>query len=73
MVQTAQDDGRQPNTGVARNGDPYGSNDHNATARVASFGTAPRQVPMEIDLNEFMLDTDFNEFLGGHFDINPSH
>ena len=36
--------------------------------RLPGPGAAQRQVPMEIDLNEFMLDTDF-DFLARHFDI----
>ena len=58
---------------MARNGDGdmQGAYDQHSSARVASLGTAPRQVSMEIDLNEFMLDTDF-DFLSGHLDINPS-
>lgn len=35
-------------------------------------GIAPRQVPMEIDLNEFMLDTDL-DFLNRNFDIGSHY
>lgn len=31
-----------------------------------------RQVPMEIDLNEFMLDTDL-DFFSRHFDLNQQY
>jgi hypothetical protein len=50
--------------------DPAQSDHHNGSmahqsdmiARTFQSSLAPRSVPMEIDLNEFMLDTDFDVF-----------
>lgn len=33
-----------------------------SSARMGNPGIPPRQVPVEIDLNEFMLDTDLDFF-----------
>ncbi|CAM1508662.1 Fc.00g055100.m01.CDS01 [Cosmosporella sp. VM-42] len=49
-----------------------GSNHHQSFARVLNSGMAPRQVPMDIDLNEFMLDTDL-DFFSRHFDVGPQY
>lgn len=53
---------------MMHNGNGTAANSHNALARIHNVGDAPRQVPMEIDLNEFMLDTDL-DFLSKHFNI----
>lgn len=58
------------NSSSARNSTVTSTNQpHSMASRILNFGALPKQVPMEIDLNEFMLDTDL-DFLNRHFDIN---
>uniref|UniRef100_A0A0B7KK36 Uncharacterized protein n=1 Tax=Bionectria ochroleuca TaxID=29856 RepID=A0A0B7KK36_BIOOC len=56
---------------LASNGDSYHdtgeslpneSASHGASVRLPNSFMAPRQMPMEIDLSEFMLDTDLDFF-----------
>lgn len=54
-------------------GEANGSVGHGAPAvRVSNGFMAPRQMPMEIDLSEFMLDTDF-DFFNRHMDVNQHY
>ncbi|KAG9251910.1 transcriptional regulatory protein GAL4 [Emericellopsis atlantica] len=48
---------------------PAGGATQLSSARAMASMTAPSQVPIEIDLNEFMLDTDL-DFFSRSFDIN---
>lgn len=43
-----------------------------STRTMGSVMAPTRQVPMEIDLNEFMLDTDL-DFFSRHFDLNQQY
>lgn len=49
---------------TARQGEPM--------ARTFNSSIAPRSVPMEIDLNEFMLDTDLDLF-SRQFDLGQQY
>uniref|UniRef100_A0A0B7KLQ8 Zn(2)-C6 fungal-type domain-containing protein n=1 Tax=Bionectria ochroleuca TaxID=29856 RepID=A0A0B7KLQ8_BIOOC len=54
-------------------GEANGSVGHGApSVRVSNGFMAPRQMPMEIDLSEFMLDTDF-DFFNRHMDVNQHY
>ncbi|CAG9981191.1 unnamed protein product [Clonostachys byssicola] len=54
-------------------GEANGSIGHGApTVRVSNGFMAPRQMPMEIDLSEFMLDTDF-DFFNRNMDVNQHY
>lgn len=45
---------------------------HSLSDRALGSSMAPRQVPIGIDLNEFMLDTDL-DFFSRDFDVGPQY
>lgn len=60
---------------LTRNGNTpaiVGAPNGSSTRTMGSVMAPTRQVPMEIDLNEFMLDTDL-DFFSRHFDLNQQY